>query len=279
MKRPRFKRKKQTPKDKDQNSTATLADKEEEHDRQVDEDEQPLLSHLVALRKSLLRSVIAVVVVFVSLFYFANDIYELVADPLIVHLPGDSESKMIAIAVASPFLTPFKLTAYVALFIAMPFILHQLWGFVAPGLYLREKKFALPLLFTSILLFYSGMLFAYFLVFPLVFQFFAATTPEHVTWMTDINQYLDFVIKLVFAFGVIFEIPIATMLMVLAGFSTPQSLGRKRPYIVVGCFFIGMILTPPDIISQVLLAIPAWILFELGILFSRLMVKQESEAE
>ena len=275
MKRPRFKRKKQTLKDKDQDSTTTLPNKEEEHDRKVDEDEQPLLTHLVALRKSLLRSVIAVVVVFASLFYFANDIYELVSAPLIQHLPGE----MIATAVASPFLTPFKLTAYVALFIAMPFILHQLWGFVAPGLYLREKKFALPLLFTSILLFYSGMLFAYFLVFPLVFQFFAATTPDHVTWMTDINQYLDFVIKLVFAFGVIFEIPIATMLMVLAGFSTPQSLARKRPYIVVGCFFIGMILTPPDIISQVLLAIPAWILFELGIFFSRMMIKQESEAE
>ena len=277
MKRPRFKRKKQTLKDKDENSSPVLPGKEEEHDRKVDEDEQPLLTHLVALRKSLLRSVIAVVVVFAGLFYFANDIYELVAAPLIEHLPGDV--KMIATAVASPFLTPFKLTAYVSLFIAMPFILHQIWSFVAPGLYLREKKFALPLLFTSILLFYMGMLFAYFLVFPLVFQFFAATTPQHVTWMTDINQYLDFVIKLVFAFGVIFEIPIATMLMVLAGFSTPQSLGRKRPYIVVGCFFIGMILTPPDIISQVLLAIPAWILFELGILFSRLMIKQDSEAE
>jgi len=196
---------------------------------------------------------------------------------LIEHLPGDV--KMIATAVASPFLTPFKLTAYLALFICMPFILHQIWSFVAPGLYLKEKKFALPLLFTSVLLFYLGMLFAYFLVFPLVFSFFAATTPEHVTWMTDINQYLDFVIKLVFAFGVIFEIPIATLLLVMSGFSTPESLGRKRPYIVVGCFFIGMLLTPPDIISQVLLAIPAWMLFELGIFFARIMVKSDPEPE
>ena len=263
--------------DRERDDSPSSPKNELEHDRKVDEDEQPLLSHLVALRKSLLRSVVAVVVIFLSLFYFANDLYALVAAPLIEHLPGDV--KMIATAVASPFLTPFKLTAYIALFIAMPFILHQIWSFVAPGLYLREKKFAIPLLLTSVILFYLGMLFAYFLVFPLVFQFFAATTPEHVTWMTDINQYLDFVIKLVFAFGVIFEIPIATLLLVIAGFSTPESLGRKRPYIVVGCFFIGMILTPPDIISQVLLAIPAWILFELGILFSRMVIKKDAEVE
>ena len=262
-------------KGKKKDPAAASEDKALKHDRKVDEDEQPLLTHLVALRKSLLRSVIAVVVVFFSLFYWANDLYAIVAAPLLEHLPGDT--KMIATAVASPFLTPFKLTAYLALFISMPFILHQIWSFVAPGLYLKEKKFALPLLFTSILLFYLGMLFAYFLVFPLAFAFFAATIPENVAWMTDIHQYLSFVIKIVFAFGVIFEIPIATLLLILAGFSTPQSLGRKRPYIIVGCFFVGMILTPPDIISQVLLAIPAWILFELGILFGRLFVKKEPE--
>ena len=249
--------------------------KEEEHDKAVDEDEQPLLSHLVELRKRILRALLAIAIAFVPLMLFANDIYRWVASPLMAHLPGGAT--MIATEVASPFLTPFKLAAYGALFIAMPFVLHQIWAFVAPGLYLREKKFAAPLLISSIVLFYLGMVFAYFIVFPLVFQFFAATIPDDVTWMTDINAYLSFVIKLVVAFGIVFEIPIATMLVVLAGLSTPKRIARKRPYVVVGCFFIGMLLTPPDVISQILLAIPAWILFELGIAFSRIMVRAEEE--
>ena len=251
-------------------------DRETEHDNAVDEDERPLLTHLIELRKRILRALMAVGVAFIPLMVFANDIYRWVASPLMVHLPKGVT--MIATEVASPFLTPFKLSAYGAVFLAMPFVLHQIWAFVAPGLYLREKKFAVPMLVSSVVLFYLGMVFAYFVVFPLVFQFFAATIPDDVTWMTDINAYLSFVIKIIIAFGIVFEIPIATMLVILSGFSTPKKIGRKRPYVVVGCFFIGMMLTPPDIISQVLLAIPAWILFELGILLGRL-IKKDSEEE
>ena len=208
---------------------------------------------------------------------FANDIYQWVAAPLMAHLP--SGATMIATEVASPFLTPFKMAIYGAVYLAMPFVLHQIWAFVAPGLYLREKKFAAPLLVSSVVLFYLGMAFAYFIVFPLIFGYFAATTPEGVTWMTDINSYLSFVISLTTAFGIVFEIPIATMLIILAGLSTPKRIARKRPYVIVGCFFIGMLLTPPDIISQVLLAIPAWVLFELGILFGKMVTKGDAEEE
>lgn len=252
-------------------------DHEREHDEAVDDDERPLLDHLVELRKRLLRALLAVAIAFVPLMLFANDVYQFVATPLMAHLPQGAT--MIATEVASPFLTPFKLAAYGALFLGMPFVLHQIWAFVAPGLYLREKKFAVPLLVSSIVLFYLGMIFAYFIVFPLVFQFFAATIPDGVTWMTDINAYLSFVIKIITAFGIVFEIPVATMLIVLAGLSTPKKIARKRPYVVVGCFFIGMMLTPPDVISQVLLAIPAWILFELGILMAKLVVKRDEEEE
>lgn len=248
---------------------------EQEHDQAVDEDEQPLLTHLVELRKRILRALIAIGVAFVPLMVFANEVYRFVARPLMAHLP--SGASMIATEVASPFLTPFKLAAYGAVFVAMPFVLHQIWAFVAPGLYLREKKFAVPMLVSSILLFYLGILFAYFIVFPLIFQFFAATIPDDVTWMTDINAYLSFVIKIIIAFGIVFEIPIATMLIILTGISTPKNIARKRPYVVVGCFFIGMMLTPPDVISQILLAIPAWILFELGILFGRMVTKGSEE--
>jgi len=185
---------------------------------------------------------------------------------------------MIATQVASPFLTPFKLAIFAAIFIAVPYILHQAWAFVAPGLYLREKKFALPLLFSSIALFYLGVAFAYFAVFPLVFQFMASVTPIGVTMMTDINSYLDFVLKLFFAFGFAFEVPIATLLVVWSGITTVESLTRKRPYIVVGCFVVGMLLTPPDIISQVLLALPTWILFEIGILLARLVERRRAAA-
>ena len=249
--------------------------REIEHDEGVDNNEQPLLTHLVELRKRILRALLAVAIAFIPLMVFANDIYRWIAAPLMAHLPGGAT--MIATEVASPFLTPFKMAAYGALILGMPFVLHQIWAFVAPGLYLREKKFAMPLLFSSIALFYLGMVFAYFIVFPLVFQFFAATIPDDVTWMTDINAYLSFVIKIVTAFGIVFEIPVATMLIVLAGFSTPQQIARKRPYVIVGCFLIGMVLTPPDVISQILLAIPAWVLFELGILMARLVVKPDAE--
>ncbi|TDJ26454.1 MAG: twin-arginine translocase subunit TatC [Gammaproteobacteria bacterium] len=244
-----------------------------EHDELVDSTEQPFLSHLIELRARILRGALAVLLLFFPIYYFANDIYELVAAPLMAHLPEGST--MIATEVASPFLTPFKLAMFSAVFLGMPFLLHQLWAFVSPGLYLREKRFALPMLASSIILFYAGMVFAYVLVFPLMFQFFASVTPVGVTMMTDINRYLDFVIKMFFAFGLAFEIPIATLLLVWSGLTTADSLARKRPYIVVGCFVVGMLLTPPDIISQVLLALPTWLLFEVGIILARFTERHE----
>jgi sec-independent protein translocase protein TatC len=184
---------------------------------------------------------------------------------------------MIATQVASPFLTPFKLVLVVAIFVAMPYLLYQFWGFVAPGLYTHEKRFALPLLASSILLFYLGMLFAYFAVFPLVFGFFSAVTPEGVAQMPDIAFYLEFVLKLFFAFGIAFEIPIATILLVAIGATTPEALKQKRPYVIVGVFVAGMLLTPPDVISQTMLALPMWLLFEAGIFFSRFFMPKASD--
>lgn len=238
---------------------------------QVDEDNdvdkgQPLVEHLIELRSRILRSLVAIVVVFLPLFYFANDIYLFVSEPLRKFLPEGTS--MIATEVASPFLTPFKLTLVLSVFVAMPYILHQLWSFISPGLYANEKRVSLPLLLSSIILFYAGILFAFFVVFPLVFGFFTSVAPEGVTVMTDINRYLDFVLKLFFAFGLAFEIPIATVLLVWTGATDVESLKRKRPYVVVGCFVVGMLLTPPDIISQVLLALPMWVLYECGILFA-----------
>ena len=252
-------------------ATAPASAAEQEHDRQVDSDEQPFLSHIIELRRRILRSLSAVALLFVPMYYFIDEIFAFISGPLREKLPGD----MIATQVASPFLTPFKLAIYAAIFAAVPVLLHQMWGFVSPGLYLREKRFAAPLLVSSIALFYLGMAFAYFLVFPLVFQFFANVTPDGVAMMTDINHYLDFVLKMFLAFGLAFEIPVATVLLVLSGLATPQGIASKRPYVIVGCFFVGMLLTPPDIISQVLLAIPAWVLFEVGIALSRLIKRQE----
>jgi|TARA_B100001971_G_scaffold28883_1_gene23191 sec-independent protein translocase protein TatC len=242
---------------------------------QNQEDEgQPLIEHLIELRSRLLRSIISVLVIFFPLFYFANEIYVYISKPLRAYLPEGTS--MIATEVASPFLTPFKLSLVLAIFIAIPYILHQLWSFVAPGLYKNEKRIALPLLVSSIILFYAGIAFAYYVVFPLVFSFFTSVAPDGVTIMTDINRYLDFVLKLFFAFGIAFEIPIATVLLVWTGASDVDSLRKKRPYIIVGCFVVGMLLTPPDIISQLLLALPMWILFELGIIFSMVTKKPET---
>ncbi len=239
--------------------------------------EQPFISHLVEMRDRLLRAVLVVLLIFLGLFTFANDLYTLLAAPLLVHLPDNAS--MIATEVASPFLTPLKLAFVGAVFLAMPVILYQFWAFVAPGLYSSERKLVLPLLISSTLLFYAGMAFAYFVVFPLVFGFFTATAPEGVAVMTDIGKYLDFVLKLFFAFGIAFEVPIATILLVWTGFTTPASLAEKRPYIIVGAFIIGMLLTPPDIFSQTLLAVPMWILFEVGVLFSRRFVRKSEEYE
>ena len=230
-----------------------------------------LLSHLFELRDRVVRMLIAVLVIFLSMFYWANEIYSYLAAPLTRHLPEGST--MIAIDVASPFLTPFKLVLMLSVFLAMPVILYQFWAFVAPGLYKNEKRIAGPLLVSSILLFYAGMAFAYYIVFPLVFGFFTSIGPEMVSISTDIGRYLDFVLALFFGFGLAFEVPIATIILVAIGFTTPDKLAEKRPYIIVGAFIFGMLLTPPDIISQVLLAIPIWVLFEAGVIASRIIFK------
>ena len=236
----------------------------------------PLIEHLVELRSRLLRAVVAIFVVFLGLYPFANEIYTFVAQPLMALLPEGSQ--MIATEVASPFLAPFKLTLVAAVFLAIPYVLHQAWAFIAPGLYANEKALALPLLASSVALFYAGAAFAYYAVFPLLFQFFTQTGPENVAVMTDINQYLNFVLKLFFAFGVAFEIPIATFLLIISGATTVESLSKKRPYIVLGCFVVGMLLTPPDVISQSLLAIPMYLLYEVGILFGRLVRRKKHRA-
>ena len=245
------------------------------HDELVDSSEQPFLDHIIELRARILRGLLIVVMLFFPIYFYANELYVVVAAPLMAHLPNDGN--MIATEVASPFLTPFKLSIFAAIFLGMPFLLHQLWSFVSPGLYLHEKKFAMPLLFSSIFLFYLGISFAYFLVFPLVFQFMAGITPEGVTMMTDINKYLDFVLKMFFAFGFAFEIPIATLLLAWSGIATADGMAAKRPYVIVGCFVAGMLLTPPDVISQLLLALPTWVLFEIGVFFARFAERRTIE--
>ena len=237
--------------------------------------EQPLVQHLLELRDRLLRVVLVVVLLFLSLFAFANDLYTYLADPLLRHMVEGTS--MIATQVVSPFLTPFKLALVLSIFIAVPFILYQAWGFMAPGLYQHEKKLVFPLLFSSTVLFYTGMAFAYYVVFPLVFGFLTGIAPEGVAVMPDITYYLDFAIKMFFAFGLAFEVPIATILLVWSGITTAEKLANKRPYVIVGAFVFGMLLTPPDVISQTLLAVPMWILFELGLIFSRFYTKPAEE--
>ncbi len=229
--------------------------------------EQSFISHLVELRSRLLAAILSVLLIFLALFYFANDIYEALAQPLLRHLPAGTT--MIATEVASPFLAPFKLTLMVSLIIAMPYVLYQMWAFVAPGLYRHERRLVMPLLLSSTLLFYAGIAFAYFVVFPLVFGFFTSIAPEGVTVMTDISSYLDFVLKLFFAFGLAFEVPVATVILIRMGIVSAERLGELRPHIIVGAFCIGMLLTPPDVVSQVLLAVPMWVLFEIGLVMAR----------
>lgn len=237
--------------------------------------EQPLIAHLIELRNRLLKSVLLILVLFLGLFYFANDMYLILVEPLSSLLP--STGNMIATGVVAPFLVPFKMTMVLAVLLAVPFILHQIWAFIAPGLYKHEKKFGIPLLISSIVLFYLGIAFAYFLVLPLAFGFFTAAGPEGISYMPDISNILDFILKVFFAFGIAFEIPIATFLLVLSGITTVESLVEKRPYIFVGCFVVGMLLTPPDVISQTVLAIPMWLLFEAGVLAARLLGKKDAE--
>ncbi len=234
-----------------------------------------LFDHLLELRSRLLKAVVSVLFVFCCLAYFAQDIYQYLALPLLETMPEGSQ--MIATDVASPFFAPFKLTIVLSIFIAIPFILYQIWAFVAPGLYKNEKRLVAPLMLGSTLLFYGGVAFAYFVVFPLAFAFFNSVAPEGVTIATDISSYLDFVLKLFFAFGAAFEIPIAIVLMCWTGITTTQSLKKKRPYVVVGAFVIGMLLTPPDIISQTLLALPMLFLFEVGLIVASFYQKKEHE--
>jgi sec-independent protein translocase protein TatC len=244
---------------------------EPEHEEELAEG--TLVSHLVELRSRLIKAMVAVLVVFVCLVPFSQRVFTLVATPLMERLPEGGA--MIATQVASPFLTPFKLTMFVALFLAMPAVLYQAWRFVAPGLYRREKRFAVPLLASSIVLFYAGTAFAYYVVFPLMFRFFAAANPPGVTMMTDISAYLDFVLTIFFAFGVAFEVPIATVMLVWSGLISVQSLRRTRPYVFLGAFVVGMFLTPPDVISQTLLALPMYLLYESGIVMSRILLPEK----
>ncbi len=238
--------------------------------------EGTLLSHLIELRSRLLIIAMAVLVAFIILLPFSRDIFTLVSEPLREVLPGNA---MIATAVASPLLTPFKLTFFAALFLVMPVVLFQVWNFIAPGLYKNEKRFAIPLLATSIVLFYLGIAFAYFVVFPLIFGFFTSIAPEGVEVQTDITQFLDFITTIVFAFGIAFEVPVATVLIVWAGLTNIEKLAKARPYVFLMAFIAGMFLTPPDVISQSLLAVPVYLLYELGIIMSKIFVSKKSESD
>ena len=243
----------------------------------MQESKLPFLDHLKELRLRLIRSFITVVVIFLPLVFFSNEIYELASSPLQALMPENSS--MIATQVASPFLSPLKLSFYLSLMISIPYFFSEMWRFIAPGLFKNEKKFALGLVLSSILLFYLGILFAYFLVFPLIFGIFTSVTPEGVKVMTDISSYLDFILTIFLAFAIAFEIPVLIFLLNWAGITSPESLAEKRPYVIVGCFILGMLLTPPDVISQTLLAIPAWFLFEVGLLLSRIYIKNSSETK
>ena len=233
------------------------------------------LGHLQELRSRILNSLIVILVCFLGLIYFSNDIYLLLSEPLLSFLP--SNSSMIATEVASPFLTPLKLTFYVSLLISMPFLLNQIWRFIAPGMYENEKTLSFLIMLSSLVLFYLGVLFTYFLVLPLVFGFFTGAAPEGVLIMTDISRYLDFVLSMMFAFSFAFEIPIFIFLLIWSGISSSESLRSKRPYVIIGCFTVGMLITPPDVISQSLLAIPAWVLFELGIVMAKILVEKKDQ--
>lgn len=239
--------------------------------------EQDWISHLVELRSRILLSVIVLSVVFVCLSFFANDIYTFFADPLISALPDGST--MIATKPHAPFFVPFKLAFFAALIVTLPFLFYQIWAFVAPGLYSHEKRLVFPLVASSTLLFYCGILFAYYVVFPLIFNFFANSAPDGVAVMTDISEYMSFSMKLFFAFGVAFEVPIATIIFARVGIVTPEKMAEKRAHVFVGAFVVGMLMTPPDAFSQTLLAIPIWLLFELGLFFAKRMTPKTQDAD
>lgn len=237
-------------------------------------DQQTFVSHLIELRSRLIKAVGFLLVVIIVQLPFAGKIYSIMARPVMAYLPEGSS--MIATGVLSPFLTPFKMVFILGIIISMPIILYQVWAFVSPGLYKNEKRIARPLLFSSIFLFYLGCLFAYFVIFPILFQFIPAISPAGVNYMPDINSYLDIVVRLFFAFGLAFQVPIAVILMILMGVTTAEKLANSRPYVIVGVFVIGMVLTPPDLISQTLMAIPMWMLFEVGIVMGRILKKRKA---
>ena len=236
--------------------------------------EGTLMSHLLELRSRLMKAVFAIVIVLIGLTPFSQRVFEYVSEPLRRVVPG---GKLIVTKVASPFLTPFKTTFFVALFIAMPYVLFQVWQFVAPGLYRREKRFAMPLLVSSILLFYIGIAFAYFVVFQVMFTFFARVTPTGVAMTPDIDAYLDFVLEMFLAFGLVFEVPIATLMLVWSGLVSLQALTKARPYMLLVAFVVGLLLAP-DVFSQTLLAVPMYLLYESGLLLARLMLPEKTRA-
>jgi len=239
--------------------------------------EMTFVQHLVELRDVLLRSVVAILVIFISLFPFANEVYSFIAAPIISVLPQGSN--IIAIGVISPFLTPLKMALIIAVYLAMPYLLYQIWKFIAPALYIHEKQMIVPLVISSTILFYAGLLFSFYIVFPVIFGFLSSIGPSIVDFTPDIQYYLDFVLKVSFAFGVAFEVPIATILLIMFGVTTVENLKKNRPYVVIGAFVLGMLLTPPDIISQTLIAIPMWLLFEAGLIFAPLFTRKENNSE
>lgn len=247
----------------------------QEEPSEEDQREQTLMDHLIELRDRLLRMVLAILIVFVALFAFSEDIFTIAAQPLLNLMPEGTS--MIATGVTSPFLVPFKLVLLLSVLLTIPYLLHQIWAFIAPGLYRHEKRLATPILISSVILFYCGIAFAYFVIFPILFGFFIGIAPEGVAVMTDIGQYLDFIIAIFLAFGIAFEVPVATFLLIAAGVTSVDKLAGKRPFIIIGAFVIGMFLTPPDVISQSLLAVPIWLLFELGLIASRLFLKEKEE--
>jgi sec-independent protein translocase protein TatC len=238
--------------------------------------EGTLMSHLLELRNRLMKAMLALFLAFIPCAIFANELFTIVAQPIIDKLPKGST--LLATSVVAPFMTPFKVAFYVALFAAMPVVLYQIWAFVAPGLYRREKRFAVPLLASSVVLFYSGVVFAYFVVFPVMFPFLIGTTPTGVTYSPDIAAYLDFVLTMFFAFGIAFEVPVAVVLLVLTGLVPVEKLGANRGYVLIGIFVVAAFLTPPDAISQVIMAVPMYLLYEGGLIMARIMQKMRREA-
>ncbi len=233
------------------------------------------VQHLVELRNILLHSIIAILIIFIGIFPFANEIYSFIAAPIINVLPENTN--IIAINVISPFLTPLKMSLIIAVYVAMPYLLYQIWSFVAPALYKHEKQMILPLVVSSTILFYTGLLFSFYIVFPVIFGFLSSVAPNIVDLTPDIQYYLDFVLKVSFAFGVAFEVPIATILLIMFGITTVDKLKSNRPYAIIGAFILGMLLTPPDIISQTLIAIPMWLLFETGLIFAPLFKQNKQK--